>query len=181
MKHFLIALMAGFTLFSMKAQQTYVKGYLVTDKGDTLKGEIKLNPKKEHEAYSKVFFKDQTGVQKGYKPGKTKAYGYDNTHYIAMDSEEEQKFFQVMASGAINLYKLGYEGMRMNEITHEVEDYIAKDDKMELVKESKFKKQISDWMKDNPEFINTYEDTKKFDADKAVEIIKQYNSWKAGK
>ena len=36
--------------------------------GDTLKGEIKMNPKKELDNYSKFFFKDPSGVQKIISP-----------------------------------------------------------------------------------------------------------------
>lgn len=36
-------------------------------------------------------------------------------------------------------------------------------------------------MKDNMEFMRDYEDTKKFDAEKATQMINNYNLWKAGK
>jgi hypothetical protein len=163
------------------AQAPMVKGYLVTEKGDTLQGEVKPN-KKELDNYIKVTFKDANGVQKIYKPTKTKGYGTVEGHYISMDSEDEKKFYKVLAIGAINFYKLGYEAMRMNEIVFEAEYYIShpEDKELFLIKESKFKKQLGEWMKDNPEFIEAYGDEKKFDIDKAVLAITNYNSWKAG-
>jgi len=165
------------------AQSSMVKGYIVTEKGDTLKGEAKINPKKEIDNYTKVNFKDETGLQKMYKPAKLRAYGFNDEHYIAMDSDEEKKFYRILATGSINFYKLGYESLRMNEAVFEVEYYIshAGDKELILIKESKFKKQAGEWMKDHPEFIEAYGDEKKFDLEKAMAAITQYNSWKAGK
>ena len=38
---------------------------------------------------------------------------------------------------------------------------------------------MADWMKDNPEFLNNYDEGKEFNAESAAEVIRQYNSWKA--
>lgn len=164
-------------------QASMVKGYIVTAKGDTLKGEARINPKKEIDNYYKVSFKDETGIQKIYKPNKILAYGYDNEHFRAMDSQDEKSFYKVLASGGISLFRLDYETMRMNALVVETEYYIsvAGDKDLILVKESRFKKQAAELMKDNPDFINTYGDEKKLNCEKAVEVITQYNSWKAGK
>lgn len=183
MKQGILTLVAGFGALLAGAQTTFVKGYIVNEKGDTLRGEARINPKKEIDNYNKIFFKDATGVQKNYKPTKVKAYGYEDHKFLSMDCEGEKKFYEIMAAGEINFYKLGYEAMRMNEIIFETEYYISDRDNKELVlvKEAKFRKQLTEWMKDNPEFISAYGDDKKFDPEKAVEIITQYNSWKASK
>lgn len=183
MKGFLSLIICALLSLPAVAQVTYAKAYIVNDKGDTIRGEAKLNPKKEHEAYDKVFFKDPTGAQKSYKPGKTKAYGFDDKHFVSMDSEGEPKFYMVLSRGAINFYKLGYEALKMNDIVHEIEYYIshAGNEKLVLVKEGKFKKQMTEWMKDEPEFISAYDDDKKFDEERATAVITQYNNRKAGK
>jgi hypothetical protein len=183
MKHYTFILVISLGIGSATAQTTFVKGYIVNEKGDTLRGEAKINPKKEIDSYNKIFFKDGSGVQKNYKPTKLLAYGYEGQHFVSMDCEGEKKFYKVLATGEINFYKLGYEAMRMNEIIFQEEYYISRPDNKDLVlvKEGKFKKQMTDWMKDNPEFLNSYGDDKKFDPEKATEIINQYNSWKAGK
>lgn len=182
----LAALLIVFS-FCAKAQKTpapkivFLPGYIVTDKGDTLKGEVKYNPKKEQDCYSKVFFKDNTGVQKNYKPKKAKSYGFDGKHFTAMEFENEMKYYQVLASGEINLYKMMYEMISMNQPVIGAVYFIShKDDKnVKELKESKFKKQMGEWMKDNTEFLNNYDDDKDFNADSAIEVIKQYNAWKA--
>jgi len=50
-----------------------------------------------------------------------------------------------------------------------------------MVKQNKFKKQLSYWMKDNMEFLNDYVDSKTIDPAKAIDMITKYNTWKAGK
>jgi hypothetical protein len=167
----------------MTAQNTFVKGYIITDKGDSLKGEIRLNPKKEQELYTKVFLKDASGLQKNYKPEKVKAYGYENKKYVSVVADGEAKFFLVIVSGPIGLYKTMVETMKMNEALVENEYYLSSESEKEpmVVKESKFKKQISELMKDNMEIVATYSEEKKFDLEKATELIKKYNAWKSGK
>jgi len=76
---------------------------------------------------------------------------------------------------------LAFESVRMNEVTYDIEYYLSKPDnkKLVVVKQNKFKKQITDWMKDNPELLNDFEDSKEFDSEKAVALINQYNNGKA--
>lgn len=181
MKKYFLAVFICLSALLATAQSSMVKAYIITEKGDTLRGEAKPN-KKELDNYSKVTFKDEKGVQKMYRPVKIKGYGMNEDNYIAMDSEDERRFYKVLARGEINFYKLGYEAMRMNEIVFEVEYYISHGDDPELfvVKETKFKKQVSDWMKENPDFINEYGDEKKFNYEKALDAITHYNAWKAG-
>lgn len=185
MKHLLPALFISLTSYTAQAQITFIKGYLVNEKGDTLRGEVKYNPKKEQDCYNKVFFKDETGAQKNYKPGKkAKAYGFNDQNFVAMEFENEMKFYRVLATGEINLYKMMYEVISMNEPILGGEYFIShkkEETKLTAVKEGKFKKQMTEWMKENPEFIEGYEDEKNLNAENATEVIKKYNAWKEGK
>lgn len=183
MKIFFLALsICLYSLLAVGQTPGLEKAYIITEKGDTLKGEAKPN-KKELDNYSKITFKDEKGVQKMYRATKIKGYGIKDDHYISMDSDDEKKFYKVLASGDINFYKLGYEGLRMNSVVFEVEYYVSRknDPELSLVKESKFKKQLGEWMEDNMEFIDAYGEDKKFDVEKALLAITNYNSWKAGK
>ncbi len=165
------------------SQNTFVKGYMINEKGDTLKGEVKLNPKKEIEQYTKLTFKEATGAQKNYKPAKVRGYGFDQNHFVVMeDSEHETKFAKVLTTGPIGFYKLGFEGLKMNTVVLEYEYYLtsAENNDKELVKENKYKRQLNEWMRDNVSFLEANTD-KKFDEQKVLEIINQYNAWKANK
>lgn len=162
------------------SQQTYLKGYLVTDKGDTLIGEVKTNPKKEAELYAKVFFKDANGMQKSYKPEKTKGYGFGNRRFVAVTADGEGRYFEVLVQGAIGLYKTTVESTKMNETVFETVYYLSRagETSPTPVKENKFKKQLLEFMNDNADIAAAYPEEKKFDPEKAVEVIKNYNNWK---
>ena len=52
---------------------------------------------------------------------------------------------------------------------------------MTEVKETKFKKQIQEFMSGNAGFANDYEDGKMFNESSAVHVINKYNEWKSNK
>ncbi|MBA2613248.1 MAG: hypothetical protein H0U95_14865 [Bacteroidetes bacterium] len=180
MKTALLALLISLTSFCANAQIGFVKGYIINEKGDTVKGELKINPKKEQDNYSKVFFKDDSGTQKNYKPNKVKAYGFGNQHYIAMDYEGELKFYKALARGEVSLYKMMFEVTNMNATSYDGEYYISRTDdkKMTPVKEGKFKKQLQEMMSGAAGYANDYDGDKKLNEEKAVEVINKYNNRK---
>ncbi|MEO6303793.1 MAG: hypothetical protein ABIP51_11545 [Bacteroidia bacterium] len=179
MKTLLLALFISLTA-GANAQIAFVKGYIVNEKGDTVRGEVKINPKKEQDNYSKVFFKDESGTQKNYKANKIKAYGFDKQNYVAMDYDGEPKFYRVFVRGEISLYKMMFEVTNMNATSFDGEYYITRkeDKKMTTVKEGKFKKQLQDMMSGSAVYANDYEGDKKLNEEKAVEVINNYNNRK---
>lgn len=184
LRYFFLTLIGSLAVFHSHGQITFIKGYLINDKGDTLKGEVKFNPKKEQDCYNKVFFKDTNGVVKNYKPQKVKGYGFNGQNFVSMEFDNEMKYYRVLASGEINLYRMMYEMISMNQPVVGSEYYIsrqAEPTKLTVVKEGKFKKQMTEWMKDNPEFITDFEDTKELNSENAAEAVRKYNAWKAGK
>ena len=152
---------------------------MITIAGDTLKGEVKMNPKKEFDNYNKVFFKDASGVQKNYKPDKVRGYGFDNKHFITSKYDGEPTFFKVLSRGHIMLFEMMYEMQQMNEIAVKNEYYIAKKEDTEYakLKENKYKKQLTELMKDNPDILANADEDKKFEIEKVVELVNQYNDW----
>jgi hypothetical protein len=177
---FMWAFLALLMPFGLWSQIKFVPGYLINDKGDTLKGEVKVNPKKEHDLYLKVMFKDASGAQKNWKPAKVKGYGFDGRHFISVKNNDEDMFFQRLTDGYIVLYKAAFEVIVMNDTSFDFEYYVMRegDTKHTEVKENKFKKQMSEWMKDNTEFITEFKDEKKFNAEAAADVINRYNAWK---
>jgi hypothetical protein len=71
----------------------------------------------------------------------------------------------------------------MNEIVYKTEYYVAKKEDTEYskLKESKYKKQLSELMKDNPEILATADEDKKFEIEKVVTLVNQYNNWAQSK
>jgi hypothetical protein len=160
------------------AQVAFMNGYIIQAKGDTVKGEIKINTKKDFENYSKVFFKDPTGNQKFHKPDKIKGYGYEGKTYVSSKFEGEPAFYRVIINGDLMLLDIMYEMMQMNETTFKNEYYLARkgDTEFTKIKTNKFKKQLTEFMKDKPDIAAGADD--KFDIEKAIELINQYNAAK---
>jgi hypothetical protein len=176
-KHFFI-LTLSVLISGALAQVAFVPGYIVQAKGDTVKGEIKINTKKDFENYSKVFFKDPTGNQKFYKPDKIKGYGYEGKTYVASKFDGEPAFYRVIINGNLMLLDIMYEMMQMNETMYKNEYYIAHkgDEEFTKVKTNKFKKQLTEFMKDKPEIASGADDN--FEIEKAIELVNQYNAAK---
>lgn len=180
MKNSFLILATLFSFSITRAQLTMVPGYMISGKGDTLKGEVKINPKKDIDNFSKVFFKDASGVQKNYKPAKVKGYGFSNRHFVSITEKDESMFCERLTDGAIILYKSAFEASSAGETTKELIWYLFKegDKKLTEVKETKFRKQIMEWMSGSAGLANDYEDGKTFNESAAIEIINKYNSWK---
>lgn len=178
MKKALFFLPALFTLHFASGQGNFVKGYIITMKGDTLRGEVKINPKKEFDSYNKAVFKDASGVQKNYKPDKVKGYGFEGKDFVSSTYMDDHSFFKVLSKGRIMLLEVMYEVMKMNEIYYKNEYYFATEEEKEFVKlkENKVKKQLGEYMKDNTDILENLGD-EKFDIEKVTEVVNQYNSW----
>jgi hypothetical protein len=180
-KRLLAATIAVLGPFAIFAQFTFVKGYVVNDKGDTLRGEVKTNPKKEHEGYQRVTFKDASGAQKNYKPAKVKGYGYDNNHFVSWGKEDEALFYKRLANGPIFFYKSAFEVVAMNKSTWEFDYFLFKegDKKLTDARIGKFGKQLKEWMKDAQEYAEYYkENSKDIDEASAIDAITKYNESK---
>ncbi|MBS1651954.1 MAG: hypothetical protein JSU07_08100 [Bacteroidetes bacterium] len=164
--------------FLNKAQQQFVPGYIVTEKSDTLKGDIKLNSKKEQDLYNKIIFKDTQGIQKTYKPNKVKAYGFDKTHFETKEFGGEKFFFKVIAQGEISMYKLIVEEVRMNASSFSPEYFLIRegDKKMTDVKPAKLKKQLQEMMSGAASYASDYEGDKNIDEVSAANVITKYNN-----
>ena len=178
---FFTSLITLFIFSQITAQIKFVPGYLINDKGDTLKGELKINPKKELDNYNKAFFKDAQGQQKNYKPNKVKGYGFDGKHFVAMELDGEPKFYQRLANGSIMLYKVAFEVSSASENSYDFDYFLFRegDKKLTDVKIGKFKKQLQEWMSGAAEFASDYQEDKKFNEESAINCIKNYNNWKS--
>jgi hypothetical protein len=160
------------------AQIIFEKGYVVNSKGDTLKGEVKLNIADTTEYYDKAVFRDEKG-QKNFFPEKTRAYGVGNRHFVSIKVHGEAAFYEVLTRGHISFYKRLLEAIKMNELATELEYYIAVGDKKPYVLgPEKFRRQLVLAMEDNDSFATGYQG-KEFDQSRVAETIAAYNDWKS--
>lgn len=174
-----LALLALFIPFISFSQQTLVKGYIVQLNGDTVRGDIKVNPKKEFEMYSKIAFIEPNGMQRMYKADKIKSYAYDGKVFVAVKNDGESMFYKTLSNGAINLYETQYEVLLMNDLKVKNDYFMKKSgsDEYVKIKHGRFKKQLAEEMSDNSKLVKELEENKKLELENMVEVFNQYNTW----
>lgn len=161
------------------AQTAFTPGYVITTKGDTLRGEIKYNPKKSFPQYRKVTLKISETEIKTFKADKLKKYVMGDTEYLSWFLEEEQVFIKCLSTGAIALYEAQFEFINSkNETEVETQYYIQKNGSsdMEKLKSAKFRKQVAEYVSDHAELVKDLEE-KKYDLQNVPEVVNTYNEW----
>jgi hypothetical protein len=176
-----ILTLASFLLISSFAsgQVTFTPGYVVLNTGDTIKGEIKHNPKKQFDLFSKVMVKIDEQQRKSYKADKVKSYTFGETTFIAKNMDGEMVFMKRISEGAIDLYEFQYEWINAkNETEIRSEYYLEKEGSAEPVriKSGRFRKQIAEMMADHQELVKDLEE-KKYDVENLAEVVESYNKW----
>jgi hypothetical protein len=169
-------------VFSSKsfAQAKYYPGYVILLTGDTLKGEIKINPKKEYDNFTKAQYRKKENVDmKTYNATKIKEYCVNGVTYVSRNVDGEQVFVKRLSKGNVNLYESQTEVMQMNEIRVKSDYYMEKSNgEFVKIKSGKFKKQVTEAMADNEDIVKAVED-KKYEYENIVELFEAYN--KVGK
>jgi hypothetical protein len=160
----------------LNAQVKYFQGYVIMLNGDSLKGEIKRNLKKEFDNFTKASFRKKEGSEvKSFTPAKIKEYSVDGIIFVSRNVEGDQVFVKRISEGAVNLYESQVETMQMNEIKVKSDYYMEKSGgEFVKVKSSKFKKQMTDAMADNEDIVKALEE-KKYDYENIVEVVNSYN------
>jgi len=162
------------------AQAKYFSGYVILLTGDTLKGEIKMNPKKEYDNFVKAQYRKKENVDmKTYNATKIKEYCVNGVTYVSRNVDGEQVFVKRLSKGNVNLYESQIEVMQMNEIKVKSDYYMEKSNgEFVKIKSGKFKKQVTEAMADNEDIVKAVED-KKYEYENIVELFEAYN--KSGK
>jgi hypothetical protein len=164
------------------AQNEFVRGYIISTNGDTLKGEIHYH-KKDIENYNHIMFKDATGAQKSYKPDRISGYGADGKHFVSGMYKDEATFYRAYSAGMILTLEIVIETIVANNIAYVSEYYLLKqgDKDYTRINEKKTKKQLKEIMKDNTEFADKYEEGEKFDIVNVAKVVRQYDNWARSK
>src|SRR6476646_8004163 len=112
---------------SAKAQVKYFQGYVIMLNGDSLKGEIKMNLKREFDNFTKASYRKKDGAEiKSFSPSKIKEYSVDGIVFVSRNVEGEQVFVKRISKGALSLYESQIEVMQMNDIKVKSDYYIEK-------------------------------------------------------
>jgi hypothetical protein len=166
---------------SAKAEFLWKAGFVVLNSGDTLRGEIKVNAKKELPMFSKISFK-MGETTKMYKPEQITSYGYDDKRFLSRKLEGEMTFLKVLSYGRVIFYELQYEMQRGADLIVDSEYYMEKNDGSGAaptkVKSNKFKKMVADVMADHTELVEKVQsEDKKYEYNDMVRIVEEYNNW----
>lgn len=178
----LFALIVLFTVSTvvMHAEMVWKSGYVILASGDSVKGDIKINPKKELTLFQKVYVK-QGETSKTYKPEQVKEYGFESSRFISRKIDGEMQFLKVLSFGRIILYEWQFELQRGAELVVDKEYYIEKNDgsgALERAKTGKFKKLVGEMMADNSELVARVQgEDKKYEIGDMIKVVDEYNTW----
>ena len=166
------------TFTSLRAELVWKSGYVILVSGDSVKGDIHVNTKKELDLFSKVSLKSATAT-KTYHPEQVKEYGFESEHFVAKKIDGDMQFVKVISEGRINLYELQYEEQRGDDVVVESDYYLEKNDgtsSPEKIK--KFKKEVSEMMSDNSDLVTRVQgDDKKYEITDMQSVVDEYNTW----
>lgn len=177
----ILLVFGGFTI--AKAELVWKTGYVILANGDTLKGEIKYNTKKELSLFSKVTFRQAEKV-KNYKPEDLQEFCYEETHFLTKAMDKELVFLKLVSEGAINLFEWQFEMMHGDQMVVDMDYYVEKvggtDKEPQKLKGNKFKKTVAELMADNSELVARVDaESKKYEIGEMKSVIEEYNGWYA--
>ncbi len=157
-------------------------GWVITNKGDTIKGEILERDKKTGLRFEgdKIRLTNAANEKKTYAPGRIKAYYNGETYYESVPfKEDEFGFMELVSTGVLNLYRLDLERDKKGEIeVYDTQYYVRKSsDKKGVatrIKDNNFKKEMTTFCKDNQDIIDLIND-KDYVFEDLEKLVKDYN------
>lgn len=157
--------------------------YIITLKGDTIKGNLKLSKLKKFEHFEKITFIDEkTKKPRPYLPHKIKEYYLNNYQYISAYHNSKPVFFKVLCKGNLTLYTYYTEVFDEGNAI-EIHDYVvevngAAKEQFVLLESKSVKKQLKELFKNNKELVKKVNDQKEIlITDETFEaFFKEYNN-----
>ncbi len=149
----------------VKVPDIFEPAYIVTLKGDTVKGLLKMPKLSRFETYEKIYFKDvKTNKVRQYLPHKITGYGYNNYFYTSAYHDNKPCFFKVLSKGTLTLYafytEVFDEGKPIEVHDYSVSREGAKQEEFFVLEAKGLKKQLKDLFKANKELAKKIHDQK---------------------
>ncbi|MCS6979965.1 MAG: hypothetical protein NZM15_07675 [Flavobacteriales bacterium] len=159
------------------AAQFIKPGVAVSNKGDTLRGDIRWAKKEIYLQNMSMKFADNTS--KGIGPKNFKYVRVGDMEFESVElpgGDKEKVFMKILSKGKINFYQYDYELYQFNTNTIKNEYYARSGQDGELLKinTGNAAKKLDDLMKDRPDLIKLLED-KNLEISKIKETIDLYN------
>jgi hypothetical protein len=188
MKHllFFVFLLNSWLGFSQakKTPDVFEPAYVITLKGDTLKGSIKMPKTKKYELFQKIVFKDIANKIRPYTPDKIKGYGYNNYYYLSAFHNNKSCFFKVLSSGKASLFQTTFELVEEGEAS-EINEFCAMEEKSDgqfkIIDQKGIKKQLKDLFKSNKALTQKINEQKEIllNAETLEGYFKEFNQTEA--
>lgn len=177
----LLLLFTAGLCISAHAELQWKTGYVILSSGDSIKGDIRVNTKKELPLFQKVALK-QGETSKTYKPEQVKEFGFEGNRFLSRKVDGEQQFLKVISYGHVILYELQFELQRGDQVVVDKDYYTELNDGSgngpQKLKLNKFKKSVAELMSDNSDLVaRVQNDDKKYEISDVQSVIEEYNSW----
>lgn len=170
-----------------KMAASLTPGYYCNLKGDTVKGEIQVNPLNgEPDFYKGFSFKPKgPGKVTPISTKKAKAYGFDGRNFTLIPFDAGEVYIEYLAKGRLNFLEYKYPGIKAGEPVIE-SIYFIQDTKadeasadlreMRQISQKFYKKDIKPYMKAQ---IATWENLDKFTFNKeaVANAIREFNKY----
>lgn len=161
------------------------EGYVITNKGDTIKGEVVERDKKTGLRFEgdKIKLVDNSvtpPTKKTYAPGKIKGYYNGESYYESVEFKEDEFGFMLLVdAGVLNLYQIDLEREKKGEVeVYDTQYYVRKsEDKKGLatrIKENNFKKDMAAFCADNEDIVDLIND-KDYVFEDLEKLVRDYN------
>ncbi|MDF2453830.1 MAG: hypothetical protein K0S26_3334, partial [Bacteroidota bacterium] len=111
-----------------KAPDVFEDAYVITLKGDTIKGQIKMPKSKKVELFQKISFKDKTNKVRLYTPDKINGYCHNNYYFISAYHNNKSCYFKVLSKGKASLFQTTFEVFEEG-IANEIEEFCVMEEK----------------------------------------------------
>lgn len=163
-----------------KNPDVFEPAYVVSLKGDTIKGTIKMPKISETELYQKITFRDEKNKQRMYLPGKINGYGLGGYYYINGFHNNRPSFLKVLSAGKFNLLQMLYEEMSESGKVIVAEFCVMSGPQGEefvVLEEKGLKKQLKEFFKSNKSLVQKINEQKNIDykADILEAYFKEFN------
>ena len=167
-----------------KMAPLYADGYYVNQRNDTIRGKVQTNPSNKIAFYSQFsFLKPPTKRAKLLNAKRTKAYGFDNRHFVTVEYRGEKLFLERLVSGRLQFFEYRFDGKIYGyeavESSYFIKDTYAEgedSDLQELKKLSNmfYKKSLKPYMKDQKDIWDNL-DKFNFDEETVMKSIIEFN------
>lgn len=164
-----------------KTPDVFEEAYIVTLKGDTIKGQLKIPKTKKMELFQKISFKDPANKIRLYTPDKINGYGYNNYYYISAFHNNKSCYFKVLSKGKVSLFQTGFEVIDEG-VANDVVEFCAmeenSDGQFKVIDAKGIKKQLKDLFRSNKALVQKINEQKEipFNAETLEAYFKEFNA-----